>query len=197
MDKDVYNNIISNSTNGHATSAKAEKTLRFNEEKFKNRVIGLCCTCVAFGAITGTPAINFLTNKISENMEIDQSLYHFKQEVIFKNTHRTDDLQAKWYDTDAIANYVKTDEDVYLVYRSIGEENTNKVLESATEYNSVDQFLEAHHYKDVNEWKKVANKQLLLSNEISKNQEELQKMQSEYSANQINSNIEQPELGGK
>lgn len=181
MDKALYNSILRNSVNGTKQSAKPSKYVKVNKQKLKKSIIALCCTCVVFGAIAAN-GVKLLAEKIGDSFELFNATNDFKIEAIVENTHRTNDMQNYWYDYEKIADHVKTDEDVYLLYRNLGEEQSNKVLQYTDNKTTIQDFVASHNYKDINDWSKTANEQILLGNEIAEKQNELNTMQEEYNA---------------
>lgn len=195
MDKQSYERMVKNSIQGKRQKSSSSNYLRVKKEHFKNAVITLCCFSAIIGAVTMT-GINALRKAVDEAVQVGTSIEEFKKEAINENTHRTQDGQHYWYDYDSIGEHVKTDEDVYLLYRNLGTTQTNKVLETVDSYDSVENFLETHNFENTNDWAKTANKQIIMQNEIEQKQEEVNKMTEEHNL-ESNQNENANTLGGK
>lgn len=189
----IYTSIVNNSIQGKSENAKPYRFFKVNAERFKKSVVGLCCTCTVFGAITATGA-QAIGKKISDNIEVLDTINQFKNDVVASNTHRTEDDQNYWYDYEEIAKNIKTDEDIYLLYRSLGEEQSNKVLEYVDGKPTIQGHISKNNYKDISDWSKTSNKQILLQKEIVSKQRELDAMQPTYEEPDLTASND---LGGK
>ncbi len=192
--KTNYDDLVKKSTNGKATRAVPKKVMKVNKKHVKTALATLCCTCVLIGSVAAN-GINALRKGLNDSFEIGDAILDYKAEAINENTYRVNNGQNYAYHYDQIAEHVKTDEDVYLLYRSIGEYQANLVLEYVDNIDNIDSFIEKHHYKDKDEWIKESNQKILLQNDILNKQRELDRMQADYEAS--NKDIDNNELGGK
>lgn len=194
MDNKSYQNMVKNSTSGQPTKAKPKKMKKVNKNRVKQSLLTLCCTCMIIGAIA-SQGIKSLVKGVSDSFEIGDAIQQFQVEAVSDNTFRVDSGRHHDYHYDKIAEHVKTDEDVYLCYRTMGQ-YTDRVLQYVEGVESIDHFLETRNYENKEEWIKVSNQQILLKNDISSKQEELNKMTEEYKADTSVAAASQ-ELGGK
>lgn len=186
----IYTSIVENSTQGEKTSSKPYRFFKINNEKFKKSVVEMCYTCIEFNDLTKDDA-KVISDKISDNIEIENTVLEFRDKVISKNTYKTEDGQNLWYDYEGIAKEIKTPEDIYLLYKNVGEDQSDRVLVYVDGQSNIKDFIVNNNYEDIKDWTKTSNKQILLSNEIVKKQGELNIM--------LNNNHEDVEvkLGGK
>lgn len=196
IDNETYRKLVENSTKGRRSSAKPSKTIKVKKDQMKKALVSICCTCVIFGALA-TSGIKSLINTVSDSFEIMDATNSFKVEAINENTHRTNDMQHYWYDYDKIADHIETEEDVYLLYQNLGEEQSNKVLACCDNPTTIEDFIKDHDYKDKKDWIKTSNKKILLQNEITKKQNELADMQADYEVTQTAVTTNSNEMGGK
>ena len=196
-DKD-FHAMVKNSTTGTKQKAQPSKYIRVHKGRCKKALIGLCITCSVFGAVA-FQGVKTIANRISDNFEVYEASAEFKKEAIYDNTHRTMDGEHYWYDYYKIADHVKTDEDVYLLYRNLGEYQSNKVLEHVDGIDSIQDYVDSHNYKSIEDWKDTAYKQILLENDIKNKQTELAQMQEEYGqqTSPVQYADQNKDLGGK
>lgn len=196
MDKDVYNNLLQNSISGPKTSSKKTKTITINKEKFKKKIVTLCLACTIFGAVAAN-SINALAKGVSDGYDVAKMCDNYQTEVVAPNTYRTGDhLKYKAYHEDKIAENVKTNEDVYMLYNSIETKNFNNIINMVDGSNSLDEYAKKHNYEDANDFCKQTREKMILEKDVKEKQAEINKMQQEHETN-INVAENNQELGGK
>ncbi|MBR6948882.1 MAG: hypothetical protein IKH54_01685 [Bacilli bacterium] len=198
MDKDVYNNLLKNSISGPKTSSKKTKTITINKEKFKRKLVTLCLACTIFGAIAAN-SINALAKGVSDGYDVYKMCNEFKTEVVSPNTFRVGDHKQYYdYRHEEIAEKVKTDVDVYMLYNSIETKDFNKVMNNVDGSNSLDEYAKKHNFEDANDFCKQTRDKMILEKDVKEKQAEINKMQEEHESNK---NVEMAEnnqeLGGK
>lgn len=198
MDKDVYNNLLKNSISGPKTSSKKTKTITINKEKFKRKLVTLCLACTIFGAIAAN-SINALAKGVSDGYDVYKMCNEFQTEVVSPNTFRVGDHKQYYdYRHEEIAEKVKTDEDVYMLYNSIETKDFNKVMNNVDGSNSLDEYAKKHNFEDANDFCKQTRDKMILEKDVKEKQAEINKMQEEHESNK---NVEMAEnnqeLGGK
>ena len=100
----------------------------------------------------------------------------FDSDVIKPEKHPTQDHMKYYYDysdmAQKIMNYDNIDTAVYLLVFDIGEYQADRVME-CTPYKSLESFLQARNYSDIEDFRKKARDMLLLEDKIKKQQQEL------------------------
>lgn len=195
MNKEEYSSMIKNSTSGAPAKAKPSKMKKVNKKHMKKALVTMCCTCMIFGAIAAQ-GVKSLIKGVQDVFEIENAVIGFHQEAVTENTYRVNSGKDYAYHYDKIAEHVKTDEDVYLLYRDLGEYQSNLVLEHVDGIENIESFVKDHNYESKEDWVKVSNQQILLQNDIASKQQELNKMSEEYKNNNQISETNM-ELGGK
>lgn len=201
MTKNEYESMVKNSTSGLPVKAKPTKMKKVNKNRVKKALVTMCCTCMIFGAVAFQGAKSLIKG-VSDQFEIHNASHEFKVEAIADNTYRVNYGKDFAFHYDKIAEHVETDEDVYLCYRAMvdnyyyGEDYANEVFKYVDGVESLDHFLETRNYKDKEEWIKVSNQQILLKNDITEKQEQLNKMTDNH---EVETKVAQTstELGGK
>lgn len=195
LNRNEYESMVRNSTSGAPIKAKPTKKKKINKNRVKKALVTMCCTCAILGALTAQ-GIKSLVKGVEEVFEIESAVMQFHQEAVTDNTYRVNSGKDYAYHYDKIAEHVKTDEDVYLLYRDLGEYQSNLVLEHVEGIENIESFVESRNYESKEEWVKTSNQQLLLQNDIKDNQQELNKMTEEYNKVNESHNVNM-ELGGK
>lgn len=193
MNNNEYALMVQKSTSGLPVKAKPNKLKKVNKQRFKKALVTMCCTCMIIGAIA-SQGIKSLIKGVENAYEISEAINQFQVEAVSDNTFRVNYGRNHDYHYENIAEHVKTDEDVYLCYRTMGQ-YTDRVLQYVDGVESIDNFLKTHNYESKEDWIKVSNQQILLKNDITSKQQELDKMVEEYKPNV--DIAAKTELGGK
>lgn len=194
MDRETYERLVKNSTSGTTQSSRAARQKQIRAKQRKNALIGLCIGVALFTSVT-LAGVKALTTRIGNNIEVAQSINEFHREVVYKNTHRTQDYQHYWYDYYEIGKEVKSDEDVYKLVQDIGEYQTDKVLATRDDIeDTVQDYIKNRDYKDLKDFNETNYERILIQNDINEKQRELNEMTHESI---VKADTETQELGGK
>jgi len=143
---------------------------------------------VAFGIggiVVGTvmPQVEKVRESFVDTSVISECQMDFRNRIVNQYGHICEDQVNFWYDYAGIASkmmeYDDFDTAVYLLCTVDSHLSINSVL-ACTEYENLDNYLNARGYKDKDEFMEVARKKMLLSAEISEKSQELQNMQNRY-----------------
>lgn len=194
MDRETYERLVKNSTSGTTQSSRAARQKQIRAKQRKNALIGLCIGVALFTSVT-LAGVKALATRIGNNIEVAQSINEFHREVVYKNTHRTQDYQHYWYDYYEIGKEVKSDEDVYKLVQDIGEYQTDKVLATRDDIeDTVQDYIKNRDYKDLKDFNETNYERILIQNDINEKQRELNEMTHESI---VKADTETQELGGK
>lgn len=195
------NNLVKNSIKTDAQKERARVVKRQQRKKQRQRAFTtLIVACVILGGVAANTVSNIADN-IQENSIVYDQNHQFAQEVIFPNTHRTYDNQHYFYDYDDIAAAIKEDgkdfsTELYKAYAYLGEYQTNKVMDY-TNYNSVEDYVKANGFEDIESWEKSEKRKIILENEVSEKQSELAAMHSELNGEKTAEVVSSEYTGGK
>lgn len=196
MDRETFERMVKNSTTGTTQSSRAARQKQIRAKKRKQALVGLCVGVALFTTIT-TAGLKALGTRIGNNIEVAQSINEYHREVVYKNTHRTQDYQHYWYDYYEIGKEVKSDEDVYKLVQDIGEYQTNRVLATRDDIeDTVEDYIKNRNYKDMKDFNETNYERILIQNDIEEKQRELNQMAHE-SVVKADTATETQELGGK
>lgn len=193
-EREAYEQLRQKSTSG-SVGKREDRYIRIKYSRYKKSIKALIATTIiAVSAIIGGGKAVVDTAK--DMITITQLEADFKTDVVNPKTHRTENHQNYYYDYANLADYIENmedfDEGVYYLLLTIGEHQTNQVLEH-TKYKSIESFLEAKGYKNVDEFKKSMKKKVLLEDEIERKERELKEMQEEH----LDTTTEEYKAGGK
>ena len=196
MDRETFERVVRNSTTGTAQSSRAARQKQIRAKQRKQALIGLCVGVALFTSIS-MAGLKALGTRISNNFEVAHEINEFHREVVYKNTHRTQDYQHYWYDYYEIGKEVKSDEDVYKLVEDIGEYQTNRVLATRDDIeDTVEDYIKNRNYKDMKDFKDTNYERILIQNDIEEKQRELNQMTHE-SVVKADTATDTQELGGK
>lgn len=187
---------LDNSIGNTTTRAKKSKG-KITKENFTNRIVALSIACVIGAAGTGFVVGNEIVDRLKENAAVNIACYTFNQEAFENNIHRTDGNKYCFYDYDDIADIIMEDgkdfsSELFKLYHSVGEEQTNRVLEY-TPHKSVEDYATQSGYEDVKDWAKAEKQKIVLAAEIAERKVELDAMYTDVADN---SNVIGTQLGG-
>lgn len=178
MDKEIenerYSRLKKNSTEGGSGKRDGEYARIKKSTYRKNMRTIAIATALATTLVIGGGAKVY--KKLVDNATLTTLVVDFKKDVISPETHRTDNNQYYFYYYDNIADRIESMENpdigYYLLYRNIGTEQTNRVLQQ-TSYGSFNQYLSEHNFTDAEDFSKKMAEITLLDNEIKEKEEEL------------------------
>ena len=181
---DRYNSnvIVHNSTTGQRETVKKRKKHISRAEKIRRRLL-VCAACLVIGGVAADK-IDDVVLRMEQNAVVSDQIGNFKLNVINEFTFRTENNKHYYRDYDKIANSLTEygddfSKNLYFTYASIGEEETNSVLAN-TEYKDLNTFLTENSYSSISDWTSSEKKEIILEYEIAEKQNELSKMQGEY-----------------
>ena len=192
-----YENARRNSV-GYDKKTKYTKYVKIPVAHIKNAAMA---TLLAASIIAG----GHIAPKLVETININAIVYEETQkgrDLVFENTHRTDDKQHYFYDTYGIARKLiedaeNFDRNVYGVYKNIGYNKSNRLKQMNEVFSNVyvltknDQELAVNYYVDFNDYcvkkgfvkedgtidldayEKTLKEQIVKENEIKQMQEEI------------------------
>ena len=171
-----------------STPVKAEKvvsqTRKMSKEEKRNRGIAVLLSCFMIGGFSSLK-IAGLIETMKERDLVHNAVYEFDKNVINPHTHRTQDGQNYYYEYDEIADYITGEgkdfsTGLYYTYRSIGEEQTNRVLEhTGTDYTGVSDYANQAGFDSVDAWVENEEGKIILQSQASEQQAELDAMFSD------------------
>ena len=181
--EDLQRRLKEQSLEGESGKRDPNRKIKMKLKDYKKTLaaVAIAASIATSVVIGGGSAV---ANHLNESMLVGSLISDFRQECIYKETHRTDDLQHYYYDYPDIATYIEGMEDfdlgVYLAYKSIGEHQTDQVMRY-TNYRSFENYLEAHDFDDAAAFDKAMKKHAALTAEVNQKQEELKQMKEEQS----------------
>lgn len=182
--EDLQRRLKEQSLEGESGKRDPNRKIKMKLKDYKKTLaaVAIAASIATSVVIGGGSAV---ANHLNESMLVGSLISDFRQECIYKETHRTDDLQHYYYDYPDIATYIEGMEDfdlgVYLAYKSIGEHQTDQVMRY-TNYRSFENYLETHDFDDAAAFDKAMKKQAALTAEVNQKQEELKQMKEEQSS---------------
>ena len=194
-------NVVKKSTMTPAQRERAKviKAQQRRKERQK-RLAGLCVACLIVGGISATTVA-----KVADSYEkaaiASMETLEFRKNVINPNTHRTLDNEHYFYDYDDIAEYIQGDgrdfsTELYKTYSSLGEYQTNKVLDY-TPYSSVLSYVKQAGFDSIKDWTKSEREKLVIYSEMKEKQIELEAMHQELNGEKVMDSINNDYVGGK
>lgn len=194
-------NLVRKSTMSPAQKERARVVKAQQRRKQRQkRMAAFALACM----ITGGVAVGFVSNVIDtmhNNAIVYEQTSAFTKEVIYPNTHRTDNKQYYYYDYDDIADAIMADgkdfsTELYKAYSYLGEYQTDRVMRY-TDYDSVAAYVDACGFKDIDAWAKSERKKIVLQSEMAEKSDELGAMHRELNGQQIMDAVEENGMGGK
>lgn len=194
-------NLVRNSTSSPAQRDRAnviKKQQRRQQRQRRMAAFALACM------ITGGVAVGFVGNVIDtmqDNAIVYSATSEFRNDVIYPNTHRTQNNQYYYYDYDDIADAIMEDgkdfsTELYKAYAYLGEYQTNRVMKY-TDYNTVEEYIKAKGFEDIDAWVKSEREKIVLQGEVSERQAELDAMHRELNGDKVLDAVEESYTGGK
>lgn len=192
-----YENARRNSV-GYDKKTKYTKYVKIPVAHIKNAAMA---TLLAASIIAGGHIAPKLVEAKNDNAIVYEAT-EYGRELVFENTHRTDDKQHYFYDTYGIARKLiedaeNFDRNVYGVYKNIGYNKSNRLKQMNEVFSNVyvltknDQELAVNYYVDFNDYcvkkgfvkedgtidldayEKTLKEQIVKENEIKQMQEEI------------------------
>lgn len=167
---------------------KAEKAVpqksKMSKEEKSLRGIALMLACTFIGGISSLGIANLIKDMEKRDL-VHTAVNQFHKDVIDPHTHRTQDGQHYYYEYDKIGEHITAEESdfstgLYYTYRTIGEEQTNRVLEhSDTNYGSVSEYVSDNGFDSVDAWVENEEGKIILQSQVSEQQAELDAMFSD------------------
>ena len=166
----------------------------------QRRVAALLIGCMILGGITVGVA-NEVAESIHDNRIVYEQTSAFRRDVIYPNTHRTQNLQYYYYDYDDIADAIMEDgkdfsTELYKAYADLGEYQTNRVMKY-TDYDDLESYVKAKGFKDIDEWADAEKKKIVLQAELDEKKSQLDDMHRELNGDQVMDAVEDSFVGGK
>lgn len=191
-----YESLRDNSLR-QGTGTRKRNTIKVDAEKFKKALISLVvATSIATAGLIGGGT--HVVNTLKESMLVGGNIKDFQVEVISPETHRTMDNEHYYYDYSDIARHMEDrghfDNDVYYLISSIGEFQANRVM-AYTDYDSIDNYLNKNGYKDAEEFLDHQRQEIVVQEQITEKQNELDRMNEEYGNTQVTT--QETTFGGK
>lgn len=195
-DSEEFQNLKKNSYKQGTGTRTKKKRMVIDEERFKRAFISLVvAVSLATAGLIGGGA--HVVNELKEAMVVGEYISEFQRDIINNETHRTLDNEHYYYDYDDIARHMEDrgqfDNDLYCLIKNVGDFQANRVMKY-TDYESLDNYLSTNGYEDVEEFLNHQRDEIVLIEEVSKKQSELDQMNSEFGNTTIN---EGPSYGGK
>lgn len=151
----MVNDRRDRSINGESGRLDRSRTVRMSYSRFSNSLKAVAAA-TALATTLAIGAGHAIIDNFKESSVINRLAYEFQVDCISPETHRTQDNQHYFYVYDDIATYIEGMDDpevgIYLFNINTNDYQTNKVLDY-TRYDSLDEFLEAHQYKDSDEFR--------------------------------------------
>ncbi len=191
-----YESLRDNSLR-QGTGTRKRNTIKVDAEKFKKALISLVvATSIATAGLIGGGT--HVVNTLKESMLVGGNIKDFQVEVISPETHRTMDNEHYYYDYSDIARHMEDrgqfDNDVYYLISNIGEFQANRVM-AYTDYDSIDNYLNKNGYKDTEEFLDHQRQEIVVQEQITEKQNELDRMNEEYGNTQVAT--QESTFGGK
>lgn len=194
-------NLVKNSTSRDVQRDRARviKAQQRRQER-QRRLAALAAACmIAGGVFVGF--VGEVVDTYQENAIVYEQMAEFRREAIYPNTHRTMDNQHYWYDYAKIANELEEDgkdfsSQLYMAYSDMGEYQVNRVMQY-TDYDSVEAYVKAHGFEDIDAWKKSEREKLILQGEINERTSELDAMHRELNGDDVLGAVPESYVGGK
>lgn len=166
----------------------------------QKRVATLLVGCMILGGVAVGVA-NEVVDTIHDNRIVYEQTSEFRRDVIYPNTHRTQNLQYYYYDYDDIAEAIMEDgkdfsTELYKAYADLGEYQTNRVMKY-TDYANLESYVTANGFKDIDDWAKAERKKIVLQAELDEKQSQLDDMHRELNGDQVMDAVEDSFVGGK
>lgn len=164
------------STSGKKVRRMRNDRYRISREEFIERMkIVAASTAVATTLLLGLS--NVAISSIRDIIVHETMRSEFQVEILSPETHRTNDGQGHFYDYEDIAKRIEDsdnyDDNVFFLYESVGDYQTNLVLEQ-TEYGGFSSYLESRGYSidNLDEYKEQELDRIMKTNEVDKMLEE-------------------------
>lgn len=190
-----YQRMYNNSVNGERTRRTGKK--RKTHYNTSNKKLKMLLGATVLGAVL-TIGITKLTSDMWDNAVVNGMISEFQENVIAKESHRTDSNEGYYYDYIDLAQTIKGmddfDEGVYYLAQTIGDYQTGLVLEH-TEYESFTNYMEVKGYEDSDEFRKDIKKRIILKKDIDSDKKELERMLQADTDD--NTNTLESGIGGK
>lgn len=174
-----------------STEQVRKRKAQVKAEEVKKRLTALCLACVVAGGIAATTAAK-VVDKIQENSIVYSQTADFRRDVMAPNTHPTENGKYYWYDYEEIAEALLDDgkdfsQELYKTYYSIGEEQTNRVLE-CTDYGTLEDYAKSVGFKNVDKWADNERQKVLLTYELNEMNSELSSKHTDFNSNEKGGN---------
>lgn len=160
------------STSGKQVRRMRNDRYRISREEFIERMkIVAASTAVATTLLLGLS--NVAISSIRDIIVHDTMRNEFQVEILSPETHRTNDGQGHYYDYEDIAKRIEDsgnyDDNVFFLYESIGEHQTNLVFEYLQE-GEFSTYLQSRGYSidNLSEYKDQETKRIIATNEVDK-----------------------------
>lgn len=166
----------------------------------QRRVAALLIGCMILGGVTVGVA-NEVADTIHDNRIVYEQTSAFRRDVIYPNTHRTQNLQYYYYDYDDIAEAIMEDgkdfsTELYKAYADLGEYQTNRVMKY-TDYADLESYVTSNGFKDIDDWADAERKKIVLQAELDEKKSQLDDMHRELNGSQVMDAVEDSFVGGK
>lgn len=172
------------STSGKKVRRMRNDRYRISREEFIERMkIVAASTAVATTLLLGIS--NAAISTIRDIIVHETMRSEFQVEILSPETHRTNDGQGHFYDYEDIAQRIENsdnyDDNVFFLYESVGDYQTNLVLEQ-TKFGSFTTYLESRGYSidNLDEYKKQELNRLLKTEEVKKKEDEIEEMLADH-----------------
>ena len=179
--------------------ARVIKAQQRKQQRQRRMATLLVISMILGGVAVG--AANEVVDTIHENRIVYEQTSQFRRDVIYPNTHRTDNLQYYYYDYDDIADAIMEEgkdfsTELYKAYADLGEYQTNRVMKY-TNYDSVEDYVKACGFKSIDDWVDAEREKIVLQAEIDAKKSELDSMHRELNKDDVLGAVEEHYAGGK
>lgn len=170
------------SISGGSGKYDKNRTIRMKYRDFSRSLKAVAAaTAIATTIVIG--AGSSLVDNFKEACVINRLSHEFQVECISPETHRTNDNQHYFYDYDDIAYYIEGMDDfevgVYLFNINTSDYQTDRVMDW-TKYDSFDAFLQAHSYKDSDEFRSDMRDRLAKEESVRQMMQEVDEVKGEH-----------------
>lgn len=188
------------------TEARRERIRKQHEEAEKKRVRNMkvaLALAIALASGAATIGVQQLGDYVHDNAIIKEYADDLRADTLDgkKNTHRTDDNENFFYDSDEIAQIIEgriqdgadMDQEVFLVTKVFDYNGPNEIVSYLTDCQceSIEAYANYRGFESVDEFKQVQRDRIIMQEEIAEKQSELQKMQEEYGTSPIQDALSQ------
>lgn len=185
-------NIKNKSVQSPAQREQARKRkAQIKREEARKRLMAFGLACMVAGGIATTTAVK-VADKLHENSIVYSQTADFRKDVMAPNTHPTENGKYYWYDYEEIAEALVEDgkdfsAELYKTYYSIGEEQTNRVLE-CTDYGTLEDYAKNSGFKSVSKWADNEREKVLLQYELNEMHGELESKHTDFNIDEKGGN---------